>query len=179
MSAPTTTTEPATTPTAKATPAKKTTAKTAPAKVPAKTTAAVKAAEAKADDAKLVTHTRTAEVDRLLAAGWSKAALNREAEIAGTTVLWRPDRLTSVDVAKVDALLKRLDEDKVEPPARKTTAASTRTAGPNRTVLLARLAGAEAVLDAAATEKSAAKLREAVASALEIVRGELSQPQDD
>ena len=92
--------------------------------------------------------------------------------------MWRVDRLTGPDVQRLDALLTRIDRDKVEPPTRKATGSGARTAGPSRAVLSARLAGAEAVLDAAASEKSAAKLRDAIASALEIIRGELSQPQD-
>jgi hypothetical protein len=172
-----TTTEPsATVPAAKATPARKTTDKPAPAKTPAKTTAATKAAEANADDTKLVTHTREAEVAALIDKGWSRAALTREPELAGSTIMWRVDRLTGPGVRRLDALLTRIDRDQVAPPARKSTGGGTRTAGPSRTIMAARLAGAEAVLDAATSEKSAAKLREAIASALEIVRGETTVP---
>jgi hypothetical protein len=82
-------------------------------------------------------------------------------------------------VTKVDALLKRLDEDKVEPPARKTTAAGTRTAGPSRVVLIARVADAESRLDAATSAKTAKELREAIAAALEVLRGDQPQTQTD
>ena len=168
-----TTTELTATPAAKATPAKKATTKPAPAKA----TAAAKAAEAEASDAKLVTHTRAAEVQRLIDTGWSRAALTRQPEVAGTTVLWRLDRLTGPDVAKVDAMLRRLDEDKVEPPTRKATGGG-RTSGPSRAVLIARLADAESRLDAATSAKTVRELREAIAAALEALRGEATITQD-
>jgi hypothetical protein len=174
----TATAEPTTAPRtpAKTTPAKA--AKRAPAKV-TPTTADAKAAEAKASDAKLVTHSRTAEVDRLLAAGWSKAALSREPEIAGTTVLWRLDRLTHPDVARVDALLKRLDDDKVQPPQRKSAGTASRTAGPSRAVLAERIEKATHRLDAGITEKSVARLRDAIGEALDLLRGDQPQTQTD
>ena len=78
-------------------------------------------AEAKASDATLALHTRETEIAALIERGWSRAALARQPEVAGTTVMWRLDRLTSVDVLKVDTLLRRIDEDQVDPPARKAT----------------------------------------------------------
>jgi hypothetical protein len=169
-----TTTEPTAVPAARATPAKKTAAKQAPAK----TTAATKAAEAEASDAKLVTHSRETEVAALIERGWSKAALTRQPEVAGTTVLWRLDRLTGPDVAKVDAMLRRLDEDKVEPPTRKASGGG-RTSGPSRAVLSARVADAESRLDVATSAKTVKELREAIAAALETLRGDQPQAQGD
>lgn len=138
-----------------------------------------KAAEAAKSDQQLVTHTREAEVAALIERGWSKAALTRQPEVAGTTAMWRLGRLTAVDVLKIDALLKRIDTEKVEPPTRKVaTGGATRTAGPSRTVLIARVAAAESRLDASASAKTVKELREAIVASLEILRGDQPQSQD-
>ena len=107
---------------AKATPPKTPPAKKAPATAPAKTTAAAKAAEAAKSDQLLVNHNRETEVQRLLDARWSRAALTRESELAGSTIMWRVGRQTGPDVQRLDSLLARLDRDQVPPLARKSRA---------------------------------------------------------
>jgi hypothetical protein len=177
MSAPTTTTEPIAAE-AEATPVKKTAKKKAAAKTTA-TAAETKATEAAQSDQLLITHTRETEVQRLLDAGWSRAALSREAELAGSTIMWRVGRLTGPDVSRLDALLKRIDDDQVAPPARKSTGGGTRTGGPSRAALVERIEKATHRLDAGITEKSVAKLRDAIGEALDLLRGDQPQTQTD
>ena len=76
-------------------------------------------------------------------------------------------------------MLRRIDEDKVEPPTRKATGGGTRTAGPSRAVLAERIEKATHRLDAGITEKCVAKLRDAIGEALDLLRGDQPQTQTD
>jgi hypothetical protein len=153
--------------------------KTPPAKETAKPVADQKAAEAKADDGQLELHDRTLAVEEALKAGWSKRSLTDATELRGSTVMWRIHRLNATDVLRVDKVLDAIKSGELQPPVRKAAGTASRTAGPSRPVLIARVAEAESRLDASASAKSVKELREAIVASLEILRGSEPQPQDD